>query len=529
MIFLTQYFFKGKMGFLLVFLLTPHRMDQPFLDFLDRVSPVLQGEKFLIPPPKLSSQERKQRRLSYRNERTLYKRASSLSGESIVSFFHGESPLTVYSHDEWWSGAWDPLEYGVAYDFSRDFFSQFHELQLRVPRAPLVNNKAHNSPYCNFADGNRNCHMVTSANWNQDSYYGFCLVSCRDVVDGLWCTDSELLYECSDCRGCYHLIHGRHCQNSSDSAFLYDCIGVKNSLFCVGLRNAEYHIFNKPVSKEEFVNAYNYYICGSHSRLEEAKNLYQAFLTRHQNTRTLFQTSSENVTGNNIWNSHNIIEGYDVYDSQDSSFLHDGLRAKDCSDVCFFDGAELSYESTSLIGYGYRFTNYCRDSYDLFYCDSCYSSKNCFGCIGLRNKEFCIFNVQYTEQEYHDLLPRIIRSMELRGEWGEFFPTSLSLFAYNETLAYSYFPLDKEEILSRGWKWKEFDQLVQSSGPAIIPDLITDISPTFTSMVLSCAQTGKPYKVIPQELRFYQTLRLPVPRLSPDQRQHERMARRNGG
>lgn len=488
-------------------------MDQQFLHFLDRVSPIIGGKQFLISPPKLSPSERKQRRLAYRNENMLYKRTSSLSGESIISFFDVDSPFTVYSHDEWWGGNWNPLSYGKSYDVHRGFFEQFYELQLKVPRAPLVNNKADNSPYCNFADGNRNCHMITSANWNQDSYYGFCLVNCRDVVDCWWCTDSELLYECSDCRECYHLMFGRHCQNSSDSAFLYDCIGVKNSLFCVGLRNAEYHIFNRAVSKEEFQATYNYYFCGDNSRLEEAKNIFNAFLSRHQLTRTTFHISSENVTGNNIWNSRNIIDGYDVYDSQDSLFLHDGLRAKDCADVCFFDGAELSYESTSLIGYGYRFTNYCRDSYDLMYCDSCYSSKHCFGCIGLRNKEFCVFNIQYSEQEYYDLVPRIIRSMEARGEWGEFFPISNSLFSYNETLAQTYFPLEKEEVLRRGWGWKDVKEKPHGQ--------------VFSDLLL-CADTGKPFKIIPQERKFYQNMHLPEPRISPLARQKRRMESRSG-
>jgi len=33
------------------------------------------------------------------------------------------------------------------------------------------------------------------------------------------------------------------------------------------------------------------------------------------------------------------------------------------------------------------------------------------------------------------------------GEWGEFFPASLSPFGYNETVAQEYFPLSREEVL----------------------------------------------------------------------------------
>jgi hypothetical protein len=46
------------------------------------------------------------------------------------------------------------------------------------------------------------------------------------------------------------------------------------------------------------------------------------------------------------------------------------------------------------------------------YCDQCFDSKNIFGCIGLRTKEFCILNKQYTKEEYEILLPKIIEHME---------------------------------------------------------------------------------------------------------------------
>lgn len=503
-------------------------MDQNFSYFLELVSPVIQGKKFLIPPPKLSSVERKQRRLGFRNENNLYKRKSSLSGESMISFFHEDSPFVVYTHDEWWGSGWSALDYGVDYNFSRGFFDQFYDLQLRVPRAPLVNNKSENSPYCNFSDGNKNCHLVTSANWNQDSFYSFCLVSCRDAMDCVWCLNCELVYECTDCRGCYNLRFGQHCMNSSDSAFLYDCIGTKKSLFCVGLRNVEYYIFNKPVTQEEFQKTYDYYFCGSYSRLQEARKIFDAFLMRLSPVRKEFYISSENVTGNNIWNSTNVFDALDVYDSRDCAYLHDGLNAKDCYDVCFFDGPELCYESTSLVGYGYRFTNFCRDSSNLFYSDSCYSCKDCFGCVGLRNKQFCVFNKQYREDEYYALMARIIEQMRERGEWGEFFPLTHSLFAYNETLAQVYFPIEKTNALQRGWKWRDIQNSIHTSAPLAIPDLIQDIPSLFCDQILTCETSERPYKIISQEFKFYQKMSLPIPRLAPAARQQERMKRRDG-
>ena len=37
--------------------------------------------------------------------------------------------------------------------------------------------------------------------------------------------------------------------------------------------------------------------------------------------------------------------------------------------------------------------------------------------------------------------------MMKNGEWGEFFPSSMSPFGYNETVATEYFPREKEEAL----------------------------------------------------------------------------------
>ncbi|MDP2669631.1 MAG: hypothetical protein Q8O99_01100 [bacterium] len=35
-----------------------------------------------------------------------------------------------------------------------------------------------------------------------------------------------------------------------------------------------------------------------------------------------------------------------------------------------------------------------------------------FGCSNLRNKQYCIFNKQYTQEEYEQLVPKIITHMQ---------------------------------------------------------------------------------------------------------------------
>ena len=84
---------------------------------------------------------------------------------------------------------------------------------------------------------------------------------------------------------------------------------------------------------------------------------------------------------------------------------------------------------------------------NILYSFHCRNSSNLFACVSLRNKEYCILNKQYTKAEYETLVPKIIEHMKKTGEWGEFFPASISPFGYNETVAQEYFPLTREEAL----------------------------------------------------------------------------------
>jgi hypothetical protein len=120
------------------------------------------------------------------------------------------------------------------------------------------------------------------------------------------------------------------------------------------------------------------------------------------------------------------------------------------------------------------------------------------------------------------------------GEWGEFFPPSLSPFGYNETVAQEYYPLTKEEALSKGFNWSDYeppppqvDRVITREQMKKLPDNIKDIPDDILNWALTCEVTGKPYRIIKQELAFYREHNLPIPRRHPDQRHKDRMALRN--
>src|SRR3990167_1497216 len=74
-------------------------------------------EKMQVPPPTWCPYCRLMRRLSWRNERTLYKRVCSMCGKSIIAMYSQDAAFPVYCRECWFSDAWDPLAYGREYDF----------------------------------------------------------------------------------------------------------------------------------------------------------------------------------------------------------------------------------------------------------------------------------------------------------------------------------------------------------------------------------------------------------------------------
>ena len=141
-----------------------------------------------------------------------------------------------------------------------------------------------------------------------------------------------------------------------------------------------------------------------------------------------------------------------------------------------------------------------------------------------------IENRQYSKEEYEQLVPKIIEHMTSTGEWGEFFPKNYTPYGYNETSAQEIFPMTREQVLALGYQWQ--DDLPMITGKQT---LVTDQLPasgaqidveSLTGQVLPCADCGRNYKLIPQELVFYAQLKVPVPTKCPTCRHHDRLARK---
>jgi len=355
------------------------------------------------------------------------------------------------------------------------------------------------------------------------------------VPDFLAIEKSELCYECTHCYNCYGLKYSRYCHNCQESWFLRDCIGCKKCFGCANLHQKEYHIFNEPKTKDEYEEFLQMFQSNKHSVIQEMKKKTEEFFLTHP-VKAPRGVQNIDSTGDNLNHCKNATDCFDCNELHDCKYCTDCLMgAKDCQDIHVWgSGMELSYNSCIIganvrnIISGYYVTRGCENVFYSIYCGR--TSSNLLGCIGIEHDSYCIFNKKYPEDEYKELESKIISHMRKTGEWGEFFPPSISGFGYNETMAQSFFPLTKEEALKKGFQWSDFEPIVEADrtiNATELPDDINDIPDDVLNWAICCEKTGKPFRLIPQELNFYRTHNLPMPRHHPDQRHFDRFVYKN--
>ena len=209
------------------------------------------------------------------------------------------------------------------------------------------------------------------------------------------------------------------------------------------------------------------------------------------------------------------------------------LQCNNIMDCTRFMSSELQLESISSVSqYQNISTIYCWNSKNIYYSDVSYDSSHLFWCIWLRNKSYCIFNKQYTKEDYEVQVAKIIAHMIETKERGEFFHPSLSLFGYNETVAQEYFPIQKWDMNEYGYHrsdyssdpvipaWSTIVNLAECSDEQLV-SLRDD--PDVCKKVYICAESSRPFILQKAEIDFYQKHHLPLPKYHPDIRHQHRM------
>ena len=506
------------------------------IHFYDMMSPTFSWKKYPIPSPTLCPDCRFQRRYARRNERHLYKRKCDFSGETIITMYSPDAIFPVYQNKYRWKDGRDPFKYGRDFGFSKTFGEQFKQLQNQVPRAhrfSYVEERMFNAEYNNCSWDLKNCYL-TFATWeSEDTYYTDHLMQgyeCMDILLGHHC---HQCYECINVENCFSVFYSQDCFDCHDSRHLNDCVNCGHCIGCVGLRNQNYCILNKTYTKEEFEKEKNKILDGDGRFAQDFLDGYhQLYLEIPK--KYMHGNNNEHAIGDAISNSKNVYHSFEVSNAEEIKYCAHFFDGKNCMDFFARGEAERCYE---IAGWGQNAHNYLFSAMifggrDSLYNDFCFYCENCLGCVWLHNQKYCIFNKQYTKDEYEKWAGKIIEHMQITGERGEFFPLALSPFAYNESCAIDYYPLSRKEALAQWYQRldKEYPLNVPDNLPKIKADELPPIravTEDILEKLVLCEVSWKPFKIIKPELEFYRKHIIPLPKRHPDQRYLERFQMRN--
>lgn len=491
-------------------------------------------EKIKVPPPTFCPECRRQRRMCWRNDFTFYKRKCDATGIDIISIYAPEKDRKVYNIKYWWSDKWDPKEYGRDFDFSRSFFEQFAELQKDVPVLALMNDDgigSVNSEYTQNEAYAKNSYMVSMAWKNEECLYSYGISgpNAINIVDSTDIFHSELIYESVFLNQCYDCKFSYYSQNLISCNFVYDLRNCEYCFMSVGLRNKKYYIKNVQYSKEEYEEILKSYQLHTYKGQEKAKKEFKVFL-KDFDLSTPFMINCIDCIGDGLLNSKNAKYCFTGRRLHNVKFFENGNDIKDGYDMLVGGENELCYEGITPDNDRLAlFTIFSYKCSDITYTEYCFGSQDLFGCVGLKQAQYCILNKQYTKEEYFNLREKIILHMKNTGEWGEFFPAKYSPFGYNETIAQDYYPLTKKEILEKGFNY--FDNIQFTTGKEtmdgdLIPDDINDVPDSFVKEVLKCEVSGRNYFITERELTFYKKMQIPIPKKSFYVRHQERLLKR---
>ncbi len=488
-------------------------------------------EKIKVPSPTWCPECRTIRRMSCHNPWFLFWRNCDKCGERTLSMYSPAQKITVYCQLCWWEDSWDGTEYAMDYDPNRPFLAQVKELSEKTPYTSLetLYTSLKNCDYSNSIAYSKNCTLVIWADYCENVFHSSILNGVKDVADSLRVFyGSELCYEDVGIDKSYRAFYSQECDSCTDIWFSRNCYSCTNCIGCVNLRGASYCILNVKYSKEEYNEKLKVLKLNTRSGIKafqkEANIFWKKFPYRFYTGNSL----NLNVTGEYVYESKNSKELYNVGGAENCKWcqfltVH---SSKDCVDYTGWgNGAELIYECINVGDKvsNSKFSAFCfPDVVNTEYSMWCIASKNNFGCVNLKRKQYCILNKQYSKEEYEKLKMQIMEDMkknpyvdELGRVWsyGEFFSIGFGKFTYNNSYAYKFFPKTKEKALEMGYIWndeeeKQADATIKGED---LPETIVEVDNSILNEVISCTTCDRKYKINLLEFDLLRKMNMPLP------------------
>jgi hypothetical protein len=114
----------------------------------------------------------------------------------------------------------------------------------------------------------------------------------------------------------------------------------------------------------------------------------------------------DNVNSDYTHDNYRLKNCYLTFDGEQGVDCYYGetfAKIKDCVDFLTLQNSELCYECINCVdSYKLMYSRFCYNCSNSAFLVDCVGCKNCYGCVNLHRKEYCIFNKQYSKEEYEE-------------------------------------------------------------------------------------------------------------------------------
>ncbi|MDD2870799.1 MAG: hypothetical protein PHS49_02315 [Candidatus Gracilibacteria bacterium] len=443
-----------------------------------------------------------------------------------ISKYHKSDRINICSIEEYQKNRDDLLKKGFYYDYSKDFFSNYKKLFLSIDHECLFQAGLNdNTKFADTAVNVKNVYLSNTVTIGSENVYYSVLVriNSKNIFNSLFVVDnSEIVYFSKGINKSFKIFYSSFIKNSSDIWFSTNLTGCSNCLFCDNLENVSYYIKNKKYEKEEYFKTKEILLSDKSKFLEYYNNLNNKGINHN----------STNVIGNNIIESDNIENGYFVFNTKNSkNLMYTGSTTggENWYDFAFGGEGNLDIYGVCSSGFGcskvYLSRFISSGSTNIYYSSNIESCSYLFGCIGLKNKSYCIFNKQFEKEEWEKEVCKIFAQMDSDGILGDFFPGDLNPSYFNDTVAGLLGEFSREDVLNKGYLWR--DEEIKVDIPEGVEVITTkdlnnyqgfdsngnwQINPEILKKVIK-DEKGNIYRIVQMEYDFLMKHGLPLPEI----------------
>ena len=410
-------------------------------------------------------------RLEYRQQKIQQKRKQTPFREFVkeicswqpMTFYKWSWPLARYPETERIGTIVDAATFvdtidislwaGWPTDLSLPFLTQLTQLQAQTAM-PAVRHfyPTENASYADTVWYVKNGYLSHLSFFAENIFYSFYVAGeSRNIYNSFLVIDgSESVYMSKGIIRSHTVFYTKHAYNCSDIWFSSNLTGCKECLFCHDLVNASYCLDNEELEKDTYYKKKAEILTRKQKFLEYYKNISSAGMN----------IASENVEGTFIMHSRDIQQSSYVYQ------VHTGRNLLMTGNFTGKEGIlERMYDNftTWLNAYDIYGGMWCSpgnhcyccknsgDVSNIYYCSFLMNCSYCLGCIGLKNKSYCILNKQYEKEGWFEEVDRIFEAMEQDDTLWSFLPPSMNPFYFNDTAAYLIDDSFSKEEVEKEW------------------------------------------------------------------------------